>query len=409
MITLCLYLIISIISQAFGQTSNFTFLGYDTISPSFTVGSGDEATPVWEISGLSSLDEGSSTIFYGVSDTILQSFPKRIFSFKMSDEYGTYIPQITTSNIDGVILEDPGVYSLDTADTETIIYVEDDDYNPFFIIGTEGYRQYGTYTNFWVYNVTGEYLGNVSYNTAIFQEQGTHENPTSGFGEGDGIEAMSVSLWYKTMIFIGSNTLVQDECDQCVRVSVNSMDYSGEILSWDETRQYLYQKDSAEATVVDAAIVTKDLSIVVVLEKLELGEGNYSIKAYAVDLSEDTMGDDFDVQDCQAITFEGCENYGRYGDKTLIADFRELGYDIPNVETIDFDAISVGVGTGCFDGYFLMAASDNNEVDNTYFAYFCYNPYVDDYIDTDHDTDSGINDARIRSIIFIVAIFNAFN
>ncbi len=83
------------------------------------------------------------------------------------------------------------------ADTENVIYIEKEDGEPFFIVATEGYREFGTKTNFFIFGCDGSFVGNLSYNTDVFQEKGVDENDlVSGFGEGDGIESMSVTSDY---------------------------------------------------------------------------------------------------------------------------------------------------------------------------------------------------------------------
>ncbi len=264
------------------------------------------------------------------------------------------------------------------------MFLEDGSGGKYFVIGTEGYRQYDTFTNLFLYDCEGNFMGNLSYNTNVFQEQGIFACPTYGFDEGDGIEAMSISEDYNNLIFIGSNTLVQDDCGWygCVRISVNSMGYSGDIPSMTETYQFIYNKDyiGESNRVVDVTIVENDLSVVIVMEEafilkdgiIEAESPNdytFSIRLYAINLAN-VISDasTYDIKNCQRLTSSQCGNYNMAINKTLISDFAS---DF-NWVSIDFDAIAVGDGPGCNEGYFLVAASDNDETENTTLAYLCY-------------------------------------
>eukprot|EP01084_Bolivina_argentea_P154742 269721_1 len=355
-------------------------LGFDTFDSDTTVITNNEETPVWEISGLSHNNNEENGVFYGVSDTILQDFTKQIFIF---DIQGEIIPNLLENSITGIILEDPPLQPLKYADTETITYLEYND-NKFFIIGTEGYREYDKFTNFFIYNYQGEFIGNLSYNTNVFQEQGSLACPTYGYDEGDGIESMSSTSDYMKLIFVGSNTLVQDDCylNGCVRISINNINYNNNMPSITEIYQIRYDKDvfnnpNTINTISDITILENDLSVVLILEKAETinsqGISTFDHRIYEIDLSN--IDSTNDIKNCNPLKGINCANYNKIINKILVADFADFqqGQEaLPIATSIDFDSLAVGKGIGCDNGYFLLAASDNSEIHNTYFIYLCY-------------------------------------
>ena len=188
----------------------FTLLGYDLIV--IEEENLIKNISVIEMSGLSfnNRDDGNQTIFYGMSNALFQK-EKLLFEFPINLSASLKSPRININQVTGVIMKDPPNLDLREADTENIVYLRDDNDEIFFIVCNEGYREWDTQTNFWLFSDKGDYVANLSYNTDIFQERGNFVNRISGFDENHGIESMSISSDYQTVVWIASNTLVQDQ------------------------------------------------------------------------------------------------------------------------------------------------------------------------------------------------------
>ncbi len=178
-----------------------------------------------------------------------------------------------------------------------------------------------------------------------------------------------------------------------------------------ELYQYRYGKDVIDENnrVVDVTVVEDDLSIVIVMEESNSVVDNvytFDVRLYMIDISDATLGiyvlsdykymyiqfniqyigSSYDIKGCTALDGSTCVNENKIVTKTLIFDFKSIPNDvIPNIQSIDFDAITVGKGSirGDYsnDGYFLIGASDNAEEQDTYFVFLCYEPVKFDIID----------------------------
>ena len=176
------------------------------------------------------------------------------------------------------------------------------------------------------------------------------------------------------------------------------MDYNQTIPTWTELFQIKYEKDDIDTTVVDAAIVEDDLSIIIVLEKTQIPTQSSSIiKAYQIDLSNINITE-YDISHCFSLNKTSCDDKLTIN-KRFISSFEDDSHfagTIPNANAINWDGLAVGHGLPCYinedkddDGYFLLAVSDSGDNNPTYFAYICfiYNgttttmpPFTSDYI-----------------------------
>eukprot|EP01084_Bolivina_argentea_P050137 92187_1 len=396
------------ISSVFPQV--LRLIGYDTIKSNTRV----DDIQIVEISGLSyNNHENNKSIFYGMSNTLFKK-QKLIFEFPL--DLMSSPQKILIDNITGIPLQDPPMNRITELDTENIIYFQDiDNSKSYFIVCNEGYREYQTHTNFLLYSSNGTFLNSLLFSD-IFHEKGDYTNPQSGFAEGDGVESMTITSDYSTVVWIASNTLVQDQTfNKSIRIVVNTMNYNDDIPTWTESYQFRYDKDNVDYTVPDATIIVDDLSMILVLEKRsQANDRIFTVNVYQINLYDVINGiqrHQYDISECVALNNTSC-NDKKVLNKTYVGEFSRFASDMPNVESIDWDAMSVAHGVTCgIDEYFLMAASDANEQEDMYLAYICFDSNGTKFDTTNFlnssSTDvysSNLNEETKDNIIFYVLI-----
>ncbi len=105
------------------------------------------------------------------------------------------------------------------------------------------------------------------------------------------------------------------------------------------------------------------------------------------------------VHGVQSTNIIGCNNPQSCYDLSLYCPPNTNGHKHQTM--IDFDAIAYGYGDGCDNGWFLLAASDNNEVDDTYFVSLCLD---DDIAGGGHDNEPG--NIYIIYFVCLIIIYN---
>ena len=190
------------------------------------------------------------------------------------------------------------------------------------------------------------------------------------------------------------------------------MDYSGAIPSWNEIAQYRYDISYNGASVVDAVIVSDDLSDILVMERLDndvIGPDTYEVLIYSINLENQVFGfnsSNYDISNCTQLN-DNCINGNKIISKTLqfnLTDWQKnnqgSGSVVSYASVIPIDAFTIvptdtqnicnsnsndyNYSNGSMtsnDSYsystnnekLLIAFSDNDEAFDTYILYFCYN------------------------------------
>ena len=212
--------------------ANIDLVGLDEIvGDGETINSGSK---IWEVSGLTHNNNKDYPIIYGTCDTVVWSgsWPKSIYVFNFTFNLDTITSLTATDSknetyytVYGIELQDPYYQLLYESDTENIVYFEDKSHNnsQYFIVMTEGYRKYQK-TAVWLYDYNGCWIGDLAFNLDIFEMRYDGDingnfQETWGFSDGHGVESMSITGDFTTVIFIASAPLVQDSvfCNTCVK------------------------------------------------------------------------------------------------------------------------------------------------------------------------------------------------
>ena len=148
---------------------------------------------------------------------------KSIFEFSMTQEHASNITNFNYSQDISTISLENGPVDLFYSLTESIVYFEDSSTgNGYFIITTEGYRDFGYYNvssldpSILLYDADGSFVNNLTFCENIF---GITDD--SGFADGEGIKSMTITPDYNYVMWMPSDTLVQDDdclADGCVSV-----------------------------------------------------------------------------------------------------------------------------------------------------------------------------------------------